>query len=200
MKDNKWSIVIISLMLLITVLYFVDQSLEKQSDSSLPPPRKVITYKDYLRDVKIPQLYEKIAQHKKEMLRFAKLKQKYPDSLFLINLEVVPGELRRDQFSPSTRARRSDRAKITGILSRRLSAKEKLKVVLTCNSKDAKNEQINLIQETFRISDLEIDLFIFPKTNTLRKFIRGTYNLQIWRINTQSNNKVLWANTQFELR
>ncbi len=200
-KNNLWLTVIILSIVLIIALYFLDRYPTNYSDTSqaTSPTRKILTHEDFLTDVTIPRLEQKIENPKKEMLHFAQLKQQYPDSLFLVNLELTPGEIMRKKFSPSTRARRSDRLKITGILSKKLKPGQQLQVSLIYQDTTHQKKR-NLIRDSFPIQGLGIDVTVMPDTDINPKFFRGKYSVQLWVSHVRKKQRKKLAHAFFSLR
>ncbi|HAS40991.1 MAG TPA: hypothetical protein DCS93_10945 [Microscillaceae bacterium] len=118
-------------------------------------------------------------QNQQLMARLAQ-SAKGDQSLFAFKMSVVPGQIHNNRFSPSIKARNTDRLQISFLLTRALSAEENIVIKLF----DATNNEIPLIadyrSQLGKPTPTNQQIIIKPATNNLRKFIRGNYSVRLY--------------------
>ncbi|HAS40992.1 MAG TPA: hypothetical protein DCS93_10950 [Microscillaceae bacterium] len=123
------------------------------------------------------------------------------NALFAMTMRAIPGEILRNRFSPSTRARRTDRVQVVFKLTRAPLPGEKLTIRLF----DDSNTEILLFPDYHnklgKPTPINQNLIIKPDINYFRRFARGNYSIRLFLTNTNQgiHNQAIGI-TEFSLR
>ncbi|HAS40989.1 MAG TPA: hypothetical protein DCS93_10935 [Microscillaceae bacterium] len=141
------------------------------------------------------------SQNQSLQAELSKTKNDSQNALFALSVRAVPGEVRRNQFSPSTRARRTDRVQVQFKLTRAPSPEENIVVKLF----DATNKEIPL-KPSYRNNigkptPTNQQLIVEPDVDAKRKFSRGNYSIRLFltNVNQGINNQSIGI-AEFSLR
>ncbi len=123
------------------------------------------------------------SQNQSLQAEISKLKDDNKNPLFAESLRVIPGEIQRSKFSPSTRARRTDRLQVQFRLTRAPSAEENIVIKLF----DATNKEIPL-KPSYRNNigkptPTNQQFIVEPDVDAKRKFSRGNYSIRMFLTN-----------------
>ena len=156
---------------------------------------------DGIRDTSVTERNSLASQTQSLQTELSKLKNDSQNALFALNVRAVPGKVRRSRFSPSNRARRTDRVQIQFKLTRAPSAEETIVVKLF----DATNKEIPL-KPSYRNnigkpSPTNQQLIVEPDVDAKRKFSRGNYSIRLFltNVNQGINNQSIGI-AEFSLR
>lgn len=141
------------------------------------------------------------SQNQSLQAELSKVKDDNQNALFALTVRAVPGEIRRNRFSPSTRARRTDRVQISFQLSRAAAPNENIMLKLF----DATNKEIPL-KPSYRNNigkptPTNQQLIVEPDVDAKRKFSRGNYSIRLFltNVNQGINNQSIGI-AEFSLR
>ncbi len=113
----------------------------------------------------------------------SKLKDDNQKILIVESSKVIPGEIRRNQFSPSVRARRTDRLQVQFKLTRAPSPEENIVIKLF----DATNQEIPLKSSYHnhigKSTPTNQQFIVEPDVDTMPKFYRGNYSIRLFLTN-----------------
>ncbi|OJJ18702.1 hypothetical protein BKI52_24160 [marine bacterium AO1-C] len=141
------------------------------------------------------------SQNQSLQAEISKLKDDNKNPLFAESLRVIPGEIQRGRFSPSTRARRTDRLQVQFKLTRASSPEENIVIKLF----DATNKEIPL-KPSYRNNigkptPTNQQFIVEPDVDAKRKFSRGNYSIRMFltNVNQGINNQSIGI-AEFSLR
>lgn len=141
------------------------------------------------------------SQNQTMQAELSKLKNDTKNALFALTVRAIPGELRRSKFSPSTKAKNTDRVQLSFQLTRAPAANENIMVKLF----DATNKEIPL-KPTYRNNigkptPTNQQLVVEPDSDARRKFSRGNYSIRLFLTNVDQgiNNQSIGI-AEFSLR
>ncbi|MCS6821055.1 MAG: hypothetical protein NZ551_04215 [Microscillaceae bacterium] len=144
---------------------------------------------------------ERVKQERDEALRkLGQAKNETKDivasALSVFSVQAVPGELdRRGQFSPSRRARNTDRVQLTFKLSRAPQPNEEIVVKLT----NPKGREVPLKPKYRSTIAPKTDQVIYIEPDGV-EFESGTYNVQLFLLDVDRATERLLNKTTFDLR